>query len=302
MKKRDFLFIYSNQWNVPNGDPFSGEQRYDASTGKVLVSDVRIKRFIRDKMIEMLEGVDPVFVQFDTVLASGLSGMTGAALSFRKFLLEKGIISKIDEKFKNIDTPLEELFKQFIDVRLFGGLVTIKDINLSVEGAVQFKNLSSSLNRVKMETIQNTTVFPSDVKNTQGSIGTSSIVPYCIIPVEGWLNEESARLNGLSEEDIEKMLSMLWLGVRDKNTRSKTSQTPVVLLEVIYKGQPYKYNPNKTVYKKIHNLDRLVTITTDLREEEIRSDYDFSLNFDHLFEQAKGDHVEEVRFFLKMKQ
>src|SRR5437868_14573387 len=46
--KSEILFLYESSYSVPNGDPFTSEQRYDEETGKVLVSDVRIKRFIRD--------------------------------------------------------------------------------------------------------------------------------------------------------------------------------------------------------------------------------------------------------------
>ena len=47
-KKSELLFLYESTYSMPNGDPFTGEQRYDEETKKVLVSDVRIKRFIRD--------------------------------------------------------------------------------------------------------------------------------------------------------------------------------------------------------------------------------------------------------------
>jgi len=47
IKKSEILFLYETSYNIPNGDPFTGEQRYDEETMKILVSDVRIKRFIR---------------------------------------------------------------------------------------------------------------------------------------------------------------------------------------------------------------------------------------------------------------
>ena len=47
MKKSEILFLYETSYNIPNGDPFTGEQRYDEETKKILVSDVRIKRFVR---------------------------------------------------------------------------------------------------------------------------------------------------------------------------------------------------------------------------------------------------------------
>ena len=55
MKKSEILFLYETSYNIPNGDPFTGEQRYDEETKKILVSDVRIKRFVRT-YLEDIEG------------------------------------------------------------------------------------------------------------------------------------------------------------------------------------------------------------------------------------------------------
>ena len=41
----------------PMGDPLTGEQRYDEETKKILVSDVRIKRFIRTYLEDIVERV-----------------------------------------------------------------------------------------------------------------------------------------------------------------------------------------------------------------------------------------------------
>ena len=48
LQKSEIIFLYESTYSIPNGDPFTGEQRYDEETKKILVSDVRIKRFIRD--------------------------------------------------------------------------------------------------------------------------------------------------------------------------------------------------------------------------------------------------------------
>ena len=37
MKKSDILFLYETSYNIPNGDPFTGEQRYDEETKKSLL-------------------------------------------------------------------------------------------------------------------------------------------------------------------------------------------------------------------------------------------------------------------------
>lgn len=37
MKKSEILFLYETSYNIPNGDPFTGEQRYDEETKKILL-------------------------------------------------------------------------------------------------------------------------------------------------------------------------------------------------------------------------------------------------------------------------
>ena len=53
VNKSEILFLYETSYNIPNGDPFTGEQRYDEETKRILVSDVRIKRFIRTYLEEV---------------------------------------------------------------------------------------------------------------------------------------------------------------------------------------------------------------------------------------------------------
>src|SRR5689334_10252031 len=50
ISKSEILFLYESVYSIPNGDPFTNEQRYDDETKKILVSDVRIKRYIRDQI------------------------------------------------------------------------------------------------------------------------------------------------------------------------------------------------------------------------------------------------------------
>ena len=68
---------------------------------------------------------------------------------------------------------------------------------------------------------QNTTHFTSKADNTQGSIGTTTIVPYGILQIHGWVNPRSAEKTGLTNADKEKMFKALWESVNDINTRSK---------------------------------------------------------------------------------
>lgn len=109
MKKSEILFLYETSYNIPNGDPFTGEQRYDEETKKILVSDVRIKRFIRT----YLEDIENEHIY--------VSDKTGADKK-----TSKDVLTWIAQNWNsNQKTDIAEIMKDLIDVRLFGGISTL---------------------------------------------------------------------------------------------------------------------------------------------------------------------------------
>ena len=63
-QRRELLFVYSVKDANPNGDPLNANHpRFDEDSGQVLVSDVRVKRTVRDQWLR--EGRD-VFVDGET--------------------------------------------------------------------------------------------------------------------------------------------------------------------------------------------------------------------------------------------
>ena len=301
--KSEILFIYESTYNIPNGDPFTGEQRYDDETKKILISDVRIKRYIRDYLIE--KGYK-VFVTNDN---DSLDNSEGSAAS-RRF---KKLQSENSERIKktqseNSDNPKEILLK-CIDVRLFGGIVTIKnkknknkteseseDENASafnLTGPVQFALLSPSLNEIELRMHQNTSVFSSSETKKQGAIGTTTLVPYSINQIHGWINPYSAEETNLTNEDVSIMFRSLWDSINNVNTRSKSNQNSLLLIEIVYK------QPNK----KIYGLDRLIKIDTrDKNGDQLRSIDDFDFDFSKLFEVANNDFVEVINYYTEIPQ
>jgi CRISPR-associated protein Csh2 len=84
---------------------------------------------------------------------------------------------------------------------------------------------------------QNTTHFTSSAENTQGSIGTTTIVPYSLVQIHGWLNPKVAEKTGLTEDDLKLMYEGLWYGTSGEgssHSRSKVGQNSVLLLVIEY--------------------------------------------------------------------
>lgn len=221
MNNRDFLFIYSGVFCQPNGDPATKEQRVDTATGEILVSDVRIKRYIRDflseyakKNIYML--YDQETKDFATKNVKDESG-SGARILFLR------------DKLKVTDVLAE-----CIDARLFGAVSTIKKDNQQVTGAVQINTLNASMHTLKTIDVSNTTVFPSSVKNNQGSIGMMNLVPYFVQLINGQVNGRTAEINKVTTEDIAAMYGAMWLSLSNQSSRSKQGQRPILLVDIEY--------------------------------------------------------------------
>jgi CRISPR-associated protein Csh2 len=295
IQKSEILFLYESTYSVPNGDPFTGEQRYDEETKKILVSDVRIKRFIRDHFA--LENPSSIYVLNDASLVAEKKKKADDDAPESAAAAEAKAQSGSADRFIKLKGDLaganaEAALKDLIDVRLFGGILTKKGAAINMTGAVQFALLNPSLNAVDLRMHQNTSVFASSTEKSRGAIGTTTVVPYALCQIHGWINPFAAQVTGLQEADVEKMFGALWDSVNNANTRSKSNQNSLLLLQIVY-AQPTK---------KLYGLDRMIKLNTKLegqeekRDEQLRSRDDFELDFEKLKAAAASDKVERVRF------
>lgn len=275
IEKSEIIFLYESKYSIPNGDPFTGEQRYDEETKKVLVSDVRIKRNIRNYLEK--QGLQ-IFVTDNTE-----KGITDA----------KGMLNFLSEKTGEKD--ILKVLQSCIDVRLFGGISTLEkdkaltNTHVNITGPVQFALLNPSLNKSNLRIHQNTTEGKG-----QGSIGTTSLVPYTLCQIQGWINPYVAEDSGLKSDDLDLMFKALWYSTNGTEyTRTKSNQHAILLLQIVYN------QPND----KIYGTDRLIRMETEKQEEEIRSmQDDFTLDFKRLVEISTSVKVKEIRFFTEIEE
>ena len=288
--------MYETSYNIPNGDPFTGEQRYDEETKKILVSDVRIKRFIRT----YLEDIEDEHIY--------VSDKTGVGKTD-----SKGVLTYIaqNEKWNPCQkTDIAEIMKGLIDVRLFGGISTLtneetKKIKVNKNectnghvqftGPVQFAALNPSLNRVNLKMHQNTSHFTSKEDKAQGAIATTTLVPYSVVQIHGWINPTVAKSTDLKDDDLQKMFKALWYGTGGEGSsfsRSKVGQDSLLLLVIDYKQD----------FDKLYGIDRTIKLKLNegLKDEQIRSMDDYDFDFSKLQELAKNDKIEKIRFYTEI--
>lgn len=293
-EKSEILFLYESNYSIPNGDPFTGEQRYDEETKKILVSDVRMKRFIRDYLEN---GGEHIYVSNQTE-----GGDTDAKTVLKWIAQNRNPNNKLD---------VGEIMKEQIDVRLFGGISTLgddakqikvgdnslKNGHVQFTGPVQFSMLNPSMNSVNLRMHQNTSHFKSSAEKQQGSIGTTTVVPYAMNQIHGWINPQVAEQTGLSEDDLKKMFKGLWYGTSgdgSSHSRSKIGQNSVLLLQIVYSQSN----------QKIYGIDRLIEAIgkNGKSEEQWRGMEDFDLKFDKLIEKIDSEKVSKVRYYTEIPE
>jgi CRISPR-associated protein Csh2 len=209
--RREILFIYTVKDANPNGDPLNANHpRYDGETGQILVSDVRIKRTIRDQWLR--EG-RTIFIDAEP-----------KTMATRVEELKEGL--SVDSGAKAIEKCL--------DARLFGVTYAYKGESFSWTGPVQFK-WGRSLHQAKPELVQGTGAFATSDDADQRTFRNEYLVPFVVLGVYGVANQNSAGITGATDADLDQVSRALWAGTLNLITRSKIGHQPRLLLEVIYK-------------------------------------------------------------------
>ena len=267
--RSEFLFLYDVKDANPNGDPLDeNKPRVDEETGQVIVTDVRLKRTIRD-YLHTVKGLD-VFI--------------------REIKDEDGNLRTKEDRSADFKDDPELILESCIDMRLFGATTAIKGKTITWTGPVQFK-FGRTLHRVDGPVlIKGTTVMPSKEGKKQGTFREEWIVPYALIAFYGVANENAASTTHLRDEDLDLMVEAMWNGTKDLITRSKFGQMPRMLLRIVYKEGTDFY---------IGELDKLVKWfpADGKREEQVRDISEGKLNVEELLKaisahKDKIDHVE----------
>ena len=231
------LYLYDARLCNPNGDPDEENRpRMDYERELNLVSDLRLKRYIRDYFIQ--KGYELYVQKVDDAPVTS----------------EERINSiKAD---KNIVKAAQEAF---IDIRLFGATITKKDNNYSITGPVQF-NWGYSLNPVCLLESSITSHFSSKTDKKQGAIGKDYRVQYSLIAFSGVVSGKRADYTGLSESDLALMDEAMVKAIPLLATRSKIGQQPRLYLRL-------ELCDSETVLKDLRNY---LSIHKDEKLDDIR--------------------------------
>lgn len=239
----EILFVKSVKDGIPNRDPLNDSDArriFPEEDGRISLSDVSIKRDVRDFVIDFEEdgGTNKknyIFVQEKINDKGKLLGRGSLAALIAK---EVGKEKEAKQDMKSV------LTEHCFDVRTFGIVYSVKP-KFNLTGPVQF-GWAHSLHPVDSQYVQGTVVMPSADSTedgegkTQGTIWTSYIIPFAVFAMPAVINAKAAEHSGMTVEDQELLLRGLWQGTQHRQARGRGQQQPLLLVHIEYNDPFYR--------------------------------------------------------------
>ena len=201
--KIDFAVIFMVKNANPNGDPLGGNRPRTTSDGLGEVSDVCLKRKIRNRLQEMGE---KIFVQSDEFCNDGEKSLSDRYKAF------------INGKKNDKEEVAKKVCEEWIDVRSFGQVFAFKkndsidEVSLGIRGPVTIQS-AFSVEPIIVESIQITKSVNSETtKNgvkSADTMGMKHRVNKAVYVTYGSINPQLAEKTGFSEEDSNKIKKAL---------------------------------------------------------------------------------------------
>ena len=201
----DFVYIFDVQDGNPNGDPDAGNlPRVDAETGMGLVTDVCLKRKVRN------------YVQI----------AKGQADGYDIFIKEKAVLNTlIDKAHDDLEVKAAKdkteaarkfMCKNYYDIRTFGAVMSTGKNAGQVRGAIQL-TFARSVDTIATaeHSITRMAVATEKEAEKQGgdnrTMGRKATVPYGLYVCHGFISANLAQQTGFSEEDLE----LFWAALKN---------------------------------------------------------------------------------------
>ncbi|QIZ75783.1 type I-C CRISPR-associated protein Cas7/Csd2 [Ferrimonas lipolytica] len=270
----DFVLLFDVQDGNPNGDPDAGNlPRVDAETGQGLVTDVCLKRKVRNFISLVKEGEPEheIYVKEKAVL-NQQHERAYVGIGAEDLL-------KDDKKRKGGDKVAEArqwMCKNFFDVRTFGAVMSTGVNCGQVRGPVQMTFSRSidpvvssehSITRMAVATEKEAAAQDGDNR----TMGRKFTVPYGLYRCHGFISAHLAKQTGFSEADLELFMTALEQMFDHDRSASRGQMAPRALLV-------FKHN-NELGNAPAHSLFERVQVTK-CSDGPARSIRDYQLSID----------------------
>lgn len=293
--RREIIFLYDVIRSNPNGDPDDGNRPRMDENGYNIVTDVRLKRTIRDYWISQKDPERSVLIKQQYM------DDDKTVMSMRDIVAKE---LQIDENTTRKDI-IDQLPKKFLDVRSFGAAVTLPGANVSITGPVQF-GIGISLNKPEIISLTITTVMSSTGEQGAGGMGQTHILDYSLINFHGIICETNSEKLNFTEKDLKAIYNGLWDGTKKLNTRSKFNHQPHLVLAIVSKEKEFQIGGLDTKLRLekeegIKEVDQAVILMDDFMEtllehqdKILKIEYKESKELQYMYQGTQRTSIEEI--------
>jgi CRISPR-associated protein Csh2 len=276
-KQSEILFLWDVENANPNGDILNDNApRYDEVSHRALISDVRVKRTIRDDLFDRKN--QEIFVRETASKKGGIND--GKA--------------RVQDVIGKEEDVVATLIDKCIDVRAFGGVFPVGGKAYNLTGSIQFK-MTKSLHEVKNPTyIKGTGAFASTEGANQKTFREEYILPYALFGTYGVVNGLNSSNTKLTANDVDEVVESLVMGTKNLITRSKMGQYPRFLLKINYKENGFFIGELDNRIK-IAKIDNRVDAESDIRSVD---DYTIDMSKIEKLLKKYSDRVESIKYFV----
>lgn len=202
--KIDFAVLFTATNANPNGDPLNGNRPRETFDGFGEISDVCIKRKIRNRLQDMGE---KIFVQSDDRCDDGCDSLRSRA---EKCSALKAVSNG---KKTNRDEYAKAACDEWIDVRSFGQVFAFKgsDVSVGVRGPVSINQAvsASPVDIISMQITKSVNSEGGKEGKASDTMGMKHRIEFGLFTVKGSINCQLAEKTGFSDEDAEKIKKAL---------------------------------------------------------------------------------------------
>ncbi|MDN6255814.1 MAG: type I-C CRISPR-associated protein Cas7/Csd2, partial [Tetragenococcus koreensis] len=273
--KVDFIATIEVQNANPNGDPLAGNMPRTDSNGHGLISDVAIKRKIRNRMQD--QG-NEIFVKSRDHADDGFNSLQ----------------KRFENEFnKESDEEVEKRSNEkWLDVRSFGQVITYQNRSIGIRGPVSV-SMAKSLDPIEITSMQitrsaNSMEPKAGSSRSSDTMGTKHFVEYGVYVVYGSANVFFSEKTGFNEDDLAVIKESL-LSLFANDVSSARPEGSMAIKELFWFTHSNKLGNVSSA--KIHDL-----LEYDVSSEhENYEDYQIGLNQEKLAEyKDKGLQVEII--------
>lgn len=206
----DFIYMFDVQDGNPNGDPDAGNlPRVDAETGKGLVTDVCLKRKVRNYAQIAKAGLPGWDILVKSKEISGKETFINREIrnTYNEDLgLDLKVNDKKDKTKDKVDEARAAMCKRFYDVRTFGAVLSTGFNAGQVRGAVQMTFARSIDPIVAAEHALTVCAARDEEKAYDAQVGIQgrkATVPYGLYVCHGFISAHLSQQTGFSEDDLD---------------------------------------------------------------------------------------------------